>query len=184
MTWLWRHWFNHDAGTACLALTASEVSAQSYYGDQNLFFIGMNGESCLIPRGECLTPQSMCTCCRQELVITDYSFSFCFLRQERTRVLRRMESQLTRVLRRVRLWVEAAHNMLKFSLNSFHVFVDWQSCPPKLPSTTWSVNAFSTSELDQGTLASSTRSAMISFHGDFSQHSLKFYLYMWYVHCS
>jgi len=39
-------------GSACLVLTASDTSAESYYGDQGLHFLSANGDSCLVSRGK------------------------------------------------------------------------------------------------------------------------------------
>ena len=39
------------AGSALLVLTATDTSAESYYGDQGLHYVGTDGESCLVPRG-------------------------------------------------------------------------------------------------------------------------------------
>ncbi|OWF54601.1 Eukaryotic translation initiation factor 2A [Mizuhopecten yessoensis] len=44
------HW--NGTGTALLVLSSTEVSEQSYYGDQGLHFISTRGESCLVPRSK------------------------------------------------------------------------------------------------------------------------------------
>ncbi len=38
-------------GTALLVLTVTDTSAESYYGEQGLHYVGTDGESCLVPRG-------------------------------------------------------------------------------------------------------------------------------------
>lgn len=40
----------NNAGTALLALTSTELSDQSYYGDQGLHYMNINGDACLVPR--------------------------------------------------------------------------------------------------------------------------------------
>ena len=39
-------------GNGLLLITATESSAESYYGEQGLYYIGTDGESCLVPRRE------------------------------------------------------------------------------------------------------------------------------------
>ena len=39
-------------GTALLILTVTESSAESYYGEQGLYFADVKGTTCLVPRGE------------------------------------------------------------------------------------------------------------------------------------
>ena len=43
-------------GSAMLLLTTTETSESSYYGDQGLHFVGMNGESSLVHLGEIFVP--------------------------------------------------------------------------------------------------------------------------------
>ncbi|XP_076100063.1 eukaryotic translation initiation factor 2A-like [Mytilus galloprovincialis] len=42
----------NNAGTALLALTSTELSDQSYYGDQGLHYMNINGDACLVPRSK------------------------------------------------------------------------------------------------------------------------------------
>lgn len=35
-----------------MLLTATESSTESYYGEQGLYFVGTDGQSCLVPRRE------------------------------------------------------------------------------------------------------------------------------------
>ena len=39
-------------GTAMLILTSTESSESSYYGEQGLHFLALNGDSCVVPLGE------------------------------------------------------------------------------------------------------------------------------------
>ncbi len=39
-------------GSTLLVLTATEVSADSYYGEQGLHFVSTEGDSCLVPRSK------------------------------------------------------------------------------------------------------------------------------------
>jgi len=57
-------------GNATLVLTASDTSSDSYYGDQGLHFLSINGESCLVSRGKngpvyevAWNPNSTSFCC-------------------------------------------------------------------------------------------------------------------------
>ena len=38
-------------GTAMLILTSTESSESSYYGEQGLHFLALNGDSCVVPLG-------------------------------------------------------------------------------------------------------------------------------------
>ncbi len=40
----------NNKGTGILILTGTETSADSYYGDQGLHYVGIDGQSCLVPR--------------------------------------------------------------------------------------------------------------------------------------
>ena len=40
----------NNTGNALLVLTTTELSDQSYYGDQGLHYINTNGDGCLVPR--------------------------------------------------------------------------------------------------------------------------------------
>lgn len=53
----------NNAGTALLVLTTTEISDQSYYGEQGLHYINVNGEGCLVPRCKLyhfLMPETQC----------------------------------------------------------------------------------------------------------------------------
>lgn len=42
----------NNTGNALLVLTTTELSDQSYYGDQGLHYININGDGCLVPRSK------------------------------------------------------------------------------------------------------------------------------------
>lgn len=41
----------NSLGTAMLVLTSTESSDSSYYGEQGLHFLALNGDSCVVPLG-------------------------------------------------------------------------------------------------------------------------------------
>lgn len=41
----------NNRGTALIIVTATDTSADSYYGESGLHFLSIKGESCLVSRG-------------------------------------------------------------------------------------------------------------------------------------
>ena len=39
------------SGSSLLILTVTDSSAESYYGEQGLYYADVKGETCLVPRG-------------------------------------------------------------------------------------------------------------------------------------